>query len=116
VLLREKIARIGRIFFATIREDAKSLHRSPGWHLVRESHLKMHSICASCGCSEKLQVHHVVPVSVDPQRELDPSNLITLCMGENECHLNVGHNGSWKKHNPHVREIARALLMFSNDP
>ncbi len=112
---KESVKRFGRVIFAAIREDAKALHRSPGWPLIRENHLKVHSVCAACGGTEKLQVHHVVPVSLDPQRELDPSNLITLCMGQNECHLNVGHNGSWKKHNPHVREISHALLRFSQE-
>jgi hypothetical protein len=49
-----------------------------------------------------LQVHHILPFHLNPQLELDPSNLITLCMGKLECHLIIGHGGDYKDYNPSV--------------
>jgi 5-methylcytosine-specific restriction endonuclease McrA len=53
-----------------------------------------------------LQVHHIVPFSTAPDLELEPSNLITLCMGEFDCHLRLGHGGSFRHYNPLVVEDA----------
>lgn len=77
--------------------------------MVREAHLDEHPSCAACGSKNKLQVHHVIPVHVDPSWELHCDNLITLCMDVKECHLNVGHLGSWKRHDPNVKTTARDL-------
>ena len=38
----------------------------------------------------------------DPALELDPKNLIVLCMGPNECHLLIGHGDNFKLYNPYV--------------
>lgn len=78
--------------------------RSSRWRSVRADHLKKEPCCVACGRSRQVDVHHVVPVSVDPGRELDPENLITLC--GDPCHLVHGHLLDWKKWNPHVREDA----------
>jgi len=60
-----------------------------------------------------LQVHHVVPFSIAAGLELDPTNLLTLCMGEFDCHLKLGHGGSFRYYNPHVREIAAEFMSGS---
>lgn len=82
--------------------------RSPGWRSVRSKHLDQFSTCAACGRSKDLEVHHVVPFHIDRDKELEPSNLITLC-GDN-CHLTFGHLFDWSSHNPAVREDAAAWL------
>lgn len=51
-----------------------------------------------------------MPFNLDPSLELDPSNLITLCMGEKECHLHIGHGGSFKQYCPEVRKYAATVL------
>ena len=33
-----------------------------------------------------MELHHVVPVAVDPSRRFDPTNCLVLCI---ECHLQV---------------------------
>jgi 5-methylcytosine-specific restriction protein A len=91
------------LFLSVVREKSKSIRRSSVWDMVREAHLDENPTCAGCGGADKLQVHHVIPVHLDPSSELDHSNLITLCMGINECHLSLGHKGSWRRHNPFVR-------------
>ena len=64
---------------------------------------KEHPQCAWCGRSEAVHVHHVVPVSVCPERAGDPTNFITLC--GKRCHITVGHFGNYRDHNPAVKEV-----------
>lgn len=82
--------------------------RSGSWARVRREHLSREPACVACGRSKSLEVHHVVPVSHDPTRELDPENLVTLC--GDPCHLVFGHLLSWTRANPHVREDAARYL------
>ena len=39
--------------------------------------------CKICNSSAKMEVHHIIPVSVNDELALDISNLITLC---EKCH------------------------------
>lgn len=73
--------------------------RSPKWRSVRAEHLSMNKCCEACESTEKLEVHHIIPFNVDPDRELNPSNLITLC---NYCHLVLGHLRDYKIYNQFV--------------
>ena len=90
--------------------------RSPHWPKVRAEHLKLHPECAACGQTDKLQVHHIIPFSFDPSKELDPDNLITLCVdgpGHMNCHLLWGHSGNYKCSGSNIREnckIIRGIL------
>lgn len=84
--------------------------RSPMWAKVRAEHLRTHPECAACGQTDSLQVHHIVPFSFDASKELDPKNLITLCVdgvGHTDCHLMFGHGGNFKCQNPKVVEDAK---------
>jgi 5-methylcytosine-specific restriction enzyme A len=81
--------------------------RSVHWPRVRKEHLRDNPTCAVCGGKKKLDVHHVEPFNVNHDRELDPFNLITLCMGAMRCHLVFGHLGFWKSWNVRVREMAK---------
>ena len=85
-----------------IREWKKSKGRSPRWPKVRKEFLKTHPECTACGSKNLLQVHHMSPFHTHPELELDPKNLITLCMASNECHLTIGHGGNWRDFNPTV--------------
>lgn len=64
-------------------------NRSPLWREVRKKHIEKQPFCQACGSIKNLQVHHIEPFHINPSRELDPDNLITLC-GKN-CHLVFGH-------------------------
>lgn len=77
--------------------------RAPGWARLRARWLEDHPCCAVCGTCVDCVPHHVVPVHVDPARELDPDNLITLCPPH---HLLVGHLMSWRSWGPLVRAYA----------
>lgn len=91
----------------------KPLHpRSSEWPRVRKEHLKQEPHCAVCLGTAKLEVHHKVPFHVAPERELDPTNLVTLCeskKGGLNCHLFVGHLGNYKRVN---RNIDQDIVMI----
>ena len=86
--------------------------RSSHWETVRKKHLKSFPTCAACGCSDDLQVHHIKPFHLDPELELEESNLITLCESQDnhKCHLNIGHLGNFKNENPNVVKDAEEAL------
>lgn len=77
--------------------------RSGKWSTVRKNHLKDHPSCAACGRSKKVEVHHIEPYHLNPSRELDPTNLITLCA--DPCHIVFGHFMNFKSYNPDVVEM-----------
>lgn len=91
--------------------------RSSKWPAVRTAWLLVNPRCALCGGTEDVEVHHVVPFHVDPSRELDPSNLLTLCeesrrLNGLNCHLFAGHLGNWQQYNPRARAMCIQLQKF----
>jgi 5-methylcytosine-specific restriction endonuclease McrA len=82
--------------------------RSSAWPALRRKWLQDHGECSACGTKEDLTVHHIVLFSVDPSRELDPTNLITLC---EKHHFLIGHDPdgpgpkrpNWRTGNPSVQ-------------
>jgi 5-methylcytosine-specific restriction endonuclease McrA len=106
-ILKDKAKHAFKVFFSAVREKSKLLRRDSLWPMVRAAHLEYNGSCAACGEEEKIQVHHIIPVHIDHTFELDSNNLITLCMSQHECHLNIGHKGSWRNCNPNVKNDAR---------
>ena len=91
---------------------AFAMGRSPKWPTLARLHLATHSACAACGVKDKsCTPHHIVPVHVDAARELDPSNLITLCESStHNCHLIFGHFLNWTSWNTQVVADAAEYL------
>lgn len=90
----------------------KRLTRSRHWPKVRRIHLGLFPSCMNCGKKRKkslMQVHHIVPFSVDPTKELHNSNLLTLCSNP-RCHLDKGHFGYWRSWNVNVVEDCKIWL------
>lgn len=84
--------------------------RSPKWSELRAMWLSQQPICQGCGTEKNLQVHHIIPVHVDPSRELDSTNLITLCeQVRHDCHFHIGHLLNWKAYNPTCIENAKSF-------
>ena len=84
-----------------------SVPRSPHWGTVRAAHLKKQPACAACGARTALEVHHIEPFHLKPEKELDPDNLITLCQcPSHNCHLIFGHLLNWTLFNPSVIQDA----------
>jgi 5-methylcytosine-specific restriction protein A len=85
--------------------------RSGRWKTVRAEHLKDNPACAVCGSKKLLNVHHIVPFHIDPDKELDRTNLITLCESPSmNHHLMLGHLGNWSSWNVDVVADAAAWL------
>ena len=104
------IGHILNIARSLVREHiTKALTRSNHWPTVRKAHLKNQPDCAACGGTSFLQVHHKMPFHDDPSKELDPANLITLCMGKTECHLKIGHGDNFKAFNPTVEPDSQTV-------
>ncbi len=82
------------------RRKIRHAYRSPKWQQVRKQHLENNNTCAACGRNKKLEVHHIEPVHLNPDSELDPSNLITLC--DDPCHIVFGHLMNYKSWNKYV--------------
>jgi len=77
--------------------------RSPHWPTVQHHHLQKFPTCEACGGNVNLNVHHRKPFHLFPDLELEPTNLITLCMdGDKDCHIKLGHGGNFKAYNPNV--------------
>lgn len=97
-LLENTIFRILNFFgFGKI----ESLARSGKWKTTRKKHLEKEPFCQVCGTNKKLNVHHKIPVSIDPEKENDENNLITLCE-HNNCHFLFGHLCNWSRYNVDV--------------
>lgn len=52
--------------------------------------------CEFCGDARRIQVHHIEPVSVAPERAADIDNMISLCA--KRCHITLGHAGNYKNY------------------
>jgi len=78
--------------------------RSPKWPSLEKEFLKEHPKCEACGTVLRLELHHKLPFHLHPELELDPNNLITLCMDISECHLKIGHGDDFKAYNPNILE------------
>lgn len=85
--------------------------RSPQWNSVRRKHLLAQPSCQACGNTKNLSVHHIEPFHLRPDRELDLSNLLTLCEDGPNCHLTFGHLRDWSQYNPQV--VGDAALYLS---
>lgn len=104
LLCRLLPARAGQALKDRWRLGAEARPRSPEWPRVRAEHLAVEPKCRWCGGTASLAVHHIAPFHLFPQRELDPTNLITLCETSGKgCHFERGHLGvSWSDYNPQV--------------
>jgi hypothetical protein len=81
--------------------------RSSNWKIIRKKHLEENPFCSGCKKIDKLEVHHIEPYHVNPNRELDSSNLITLCKN---CHFTIGHLMDWNSWNIDVINDSKVYL------
>ncbi len=83
--------------------------RSAEWRTYRKNWvhgnkklgIEPHDTCEGCGSKVGIQVHHKIAFQVEPSKELDYTNYVSLCESitdehgnpGKECHLNIGHGG-----------------------
>lgn len=85
--------------------------RSSKWLACAQAFVRTNPVCAACGTNEYLQVHHKRPFHLHPELELDPDNLIGLCMlAGRSCHFRIGHTFDWKAWNENVVNDAALQL------
>lgn len=106
------LAHAYRLALSKRREAKKRSERSPRWRHVEKQHLALHPTCAACGSRKHVQVHHVTPFNTNPKLELDFANLLSLCMDRHECHLRIGHGGSFSAYSKTV--VADAALVLAH--
>ena len=81
--------------------------RSPEWTELRNRFVHDHPVCVVCGSESDIQVHHLKTFKLWPGLELDYDNLVTLCISKRlgfNCHLEIGHGGSYKYYNPYIKD------------
>ena len=81
--------------------------RSWQWPKLRRKFIEKNFCCEACCTDKNLEVHHIVPFSIDPKLELKESNLITLCK---YCHLVLGHFRDYELYNHMVVKDAREFM------
>ena len=68
-----------------------------GWQRCKREFFKIvPKECTCCGGKKKIHVHHIKPRHLFPGLTLVLSNLIALCA---DCHLRIGHLGSYFQYN-----------------
>lgn len=103
---------IGAALNTVEHQRTQGKKRSPKWRKFCKGFLKG-KVCAACGKADGLQLHHIQPFHLFPERELDETNVIPLCSGpgDTDCHLMIGHGNNFKAYVPIVDALAeRAKL------
>lgn len=80
----------------------KKYTRNSQWKDLRIAHLALDNKCNYCNTTNKLTVHHIIPIHIDQSKELCPDNLITLCKS---CHWKIAHKSNPFKYVPTIRDI-----------
>lgn len=105
-------------FIAFFEDRSFGAPRSNQWPTIRKAYLAAHPNCEACGRDKYIQIHHVQSFATQPELELDPNNLISLCEGmESNCHRLIGHLQNYKSLNVHSRkDAAQWLFKIQNRP
>ena len=78
------------------------------WLRFKRQYWKEHKderYCHICGSKKNIQLHHIYPRHLFPEKIFDENNLIPLCRA---CHLRFGHLGNFEKYyDPNIKEFAK---------
>ena len=84
----------------TGRARLQGASRSDQWPAFKKEYALTHlPVCAICGGTAQLNLHHLRPFHVFPELELDPTNVVWLCNAK-LCHIRVGHLSNFSSINP----------------
>jgi hypothetical protein len=75
-----------------------------------EAHRRANPCCFACG-SSPVEIHHIIPVAVNPEKAADPGNLMSLCP---PCHIAHGHAGDTgcRFYVPNVQKLIQLRLVM----
>lgn len=97
-------------YYNKVTHKFVTLRRSNQWPVLRKKWLGIEPECQSCNKITKLEVHHIKPVHLYPELELNEENLITLCENPTmNCHFIMGHCLNWLAWNKDVRFDANQI-------
>ena len=90
--------------------------RASDWASWRKQHIK--TLCDGCGKKavflKPLELHHLEPFHLAPQREKDPTNVATVCR---RCHQLICHLDNFKSYNINAKmDLAELLEKIKNRP
>lgn len=74
---------------------------------------KENTFCAFCGTRKKIQIHHIIPVSVDDTLADRQDNMIALC---HRCHFTVGHGNNYKSFMINVKQLCKDRRLAVTKP
>lgn len=66
-----------------VKKDTQKLRNTPGVNSWKQKVKQRDKVCQCCGSTERLEVHHVSPLSVYPTLGTDVHNGMVLCQ---TCH------------------------------
>lgn len=96
----------------------KDISLSTGWIPIRNNALDRDKhLCRLCMSKgrvnfKRLQVHHIIPRSVDINRIHDINNVITVC---EECHKTIHHDrNSWRKYVEILNKLVEMKIKFGS--
>ena len=90
-----------RLYLNLTAKDGASLNCS--WQKCKREFFKIvRKECVCCNSKKKIQVHHKKPRHLFPELALVLANLIALCK---DCHLRIGHLGSYFTYNENVAKV-----------
>lgn len=92
-MIRPKKDKLDDVINPTL-EDKEKFYRSRAWQRLRYDALRKYkSTCCCCGRRAKdgyeMHVDHIVPLSVDWRKRLDPNNVQVLCADCNRAKSNL---------------------------
>lgn len=96
-----------------MRNRGSSLRLGPrdtaAYKKAMAQYLAEHPTCQFCRKpGGKVEVHHVIPVSVDPTKAADVTNMVTLHR-KPDCHMVVGHLGNFRDYNRNVVHVCATM-------
>ncbi len=103
--MQENLKDIGAIIVPNKKKTHVSDKRK--WLDVQRKYKRHNPKCEICGTTANIEVHHIMPVSIEPNKEFDENNLMSLCRKGKNCHLVHGHLGNYNKFNPNVKQLKK---------
>lgn len=90
------------------RSKTHGKKRSPEWGKFKREFAETHpKVCAVCGTTKKVALHHLRPFHLHPELELSENNMLWVCERQgHDHHFFVAHLENFKSYNPNAKEDA----------